>query len=324
MTLDDDLPDAIDIAAGEVDVAAPTAADPVQINAVITPDAAAAADDVTLIAKVRVQPGWHVYAKVPDDQPFVPLAIGVKLSGGFLAAGELRKPKPQPYRASPGVSVYQGDLVFSQRLGIRPEAFTRQHAKVVVRYQACDARMCLRPEAREFETSVRIRGSMEELLFIPPYWQERGFPEPNAALETALNGGFGAANAERCPEFGVEHLLLALSRDPESAEVLENAGCDVARLRADLAQMIAAAECIAAGDRIQATQVSREVSQVLDGAAHEVMSNDGKVISGRGVLVAMFKGKASPAVQLLRGQGVTREALAERFSSWRDHPAANA
>ena len=105
---------------------------------------------------LRIAPGWHINSFAPLGGDLV--ATSVELEGG--AEGwkieDLAYPDPSVvqlgFQADP-LSVYDGDLDFRLRLEAPPEARGAGGiAPLLLRLQACDDRVCLRPE----ELSVRL------------------------------------------------------------------------------------------------------------------------------------------------------------------------
>jgi ATP-dependent Clp protease ATP-binding subunit ClpA len=112
----------------------------------------------------------------------------------------------------------------------------------------------------------------------------------------------------------VEHLLLALTREPKTQKILVACGADVKRLRQRLEKFLA--ESI---DRLP-DSVSAEpqqtigIERVLQRAAIHALSGDQKVIEGGDVLVAMFREDESHALFLLQQEGITRLDLLNHLS----------
>jgi ATP-dependent Clp protease ATP-binding subunit ClpA len=103
----------------------------------------------------------------------------------------------------------------------------------------------------------------------------------------------------------LEHVLYALLHDADVAEVLRNCGGDVDQLKREADQFLTdKVDKLAAGhDEPQQTLGFR---RVLQRAALHVQSAGKDQISGRDVLVSMFRETDSHAVYLLERQGITR------------------
>src|SRR5262249_42865987 len=104
----------------------------------------------------------------------------------------------------------------------------------------------------------------------------------------------------------LEHLLLALTREPKSQRILVGCGANVERLRQRLEKFLT--ETV---DRLP-DSVSAEpqqtigIERVLQRAAIHALSSEKKVIEGGDVLVAMFREDESHALFLLQQEGITR------------------
>ena len=104
----------------------------------------------------------------------------------------------------------------------------------------------------------------------------------------------------------LEHLLLALTKDPRSREVLKGCGANVKRLQERLETFLEeTVERLPEGVEAEPQQTIG-VERVLHRAAVHALSAEQKVIDGGDVLVAMFREEESHALYLLQQEGVTR------------------
>nr|WP_153865932.1 MULTISPECIES: ATP-dependent Clp protease ATP-binding subunit ClpA [Myxococcaceae] len=104
----------------------------------------------------------------------------------------------------------------------------------------------------------------------------------------------------------LEHLLLALTKDPRSREVLKGCGANVKRLQERLETFLEeTVERLPEGVEAEPQQTIG-VERVLHRAAVHALSAEQKVIDGGDVLVAMFREEESHALYLLQQEGITR------------------
>lgn len=97
---------------------------------------------------MTVHPGYHTYAIVADGESFIPTEVTVEVSEGWQKVGKLRLPAPSP---SPTATTwYTGNCAFRQRV----KGTSAGTAKVTIRYQVCDASICLRPETKTLEVKL--------------------------------------------------------------------------------------------------------------------------------------------------------------------------
>lgn len=104
----------------------------------------------------------------------------------------------------------------------------------------------------------------------------------------------------------VEHLLLALLHDEETARVVRKSGGDVDQLKHRLDEMLAEELKPVPGARLLSPTPSRGFQRVLQRAALHVESSGREELKGYNVLVAIYSEPDSPAVQLLTETGASR------------------
>ncbi len=112
----------------------------------------------------------------------------------------------------------------------------------------------------------------------------------------------------------LEHLLLALTKEPRTREVLKACGANVKRLQERLESFLEeTVERLPEGVEADPQQTIG-VERVLHRAAMHAISAEQKVIDGGDVLVALFREEESHALYLLQEEGVTRLDLLNYIS----------
>ncbi|MDR0544936.1 MAG: protein-disulfide reductase DsbD N-terminal domain-containing protein, partial [Odoribacteraceae bacterium] len=97
-----------------------------------------------LVVKVRVHPGYHIYANVAREDPFTPTSVDFTLPPGNDFAGELQHPAFTPFTAN-GTTILEGEFTFRRPIsGASPG-----NATCTIRYQCCDAHLCMPPATEE-------------------------------------------------------------------------------------------------------------------------------------------------------------------------------
>jgi ATP-dependent Clp protease ATP-binding subunit ClpA len=125
-------------------------------------------------------------------------------------------------------------------------------------------------------------------------------------LEATIQAAFEEAKKRRHEFVTLEHVLLALIKDPVASKVLRAAGTNLKQLADDIERFLA--------DELQALPegTEREPQQTaafwraLQRAAMHVQGSGKEVIDGGNLLVAMFRERESQAIFLLEKQGVKR------------------
>jgi hypothetical protein len=113
----------------------------------------------TATIKISVAKGYHVQANPPSEKYLIPTEIQLKPSDG-ITIGKPIYPKGKPYRlkgSSSDLSTYDGTFDIQVPLKIDKAVTTdSQVLKGKLRYQACDDKVCLRPESIPLELHVDI------------------------------------------------------------------------------------------------------------------------------------------------------------------------
>ncbi|MBF0194975.1 MAG: ATP-dependent Clp protease ATP-binding subunit ClpA [Magnetococcales bacterium] len=126
-------------------------------------------------------------------------------------------------------------------------------------------------------------------------------------LETTLNKAIRNAQLRGQQYATVEHLLLALTENPEVTGLLLSCGCDLSKLSADLDNHLTAHVPLAEeDDPIQEITPTVGFQRVIQRAVFQVQSSGRTVVTGAYVLVAMFSEKESHAVHFLENQDISR------------------
>ncbi len=125
-------------------------------------------------------------------------------------------------------------------------------------------------------------------------------------LQASFRLALADAKPMRHEYLTLEHLLLALTREPKTQKILVACGANVKRLRQRLEKFLAeTVERLPEGVDAEPQQTIG-IERVLQRAAIHALSAEQKVIDGGDVLVAMFREDESHALFLLQQEGITR------------------
>ena len=126
-------------------------------------------------------------------------------------------------------------------------------------------------------------------------------------LETTLNKAIHSAQHRRQQYATVEHLLLALTENPEVTGLLLSCGCDLGQLTQDLESHLTAHVPEAQDDNaLQEITPTVGFQRVIQRAVYQVQASGRSLVTGAYVLVAMFSEKHSHAVHFLESQDISR------------------
>ena len=126
------------------------------------------------------------------------------------------------------------------------------------------------------------------------------------ALQDSFRNALDEASRMRHEYLTLEHLLLALTKDTRTREVLKGCGANVKRLQERLENFLEeTVERLPEGVEAEPQQTIG-VERVLHRAAMHALSAEQKFIDGGDILVALFREEESQALYLLQEEGLTR------------------
>lgn len=103
-----------------------------------------------LTIRMKIHPGYHIYAKVSDKDPYIPTTFDFQLPEGWKQEGEMQLPSFTKLDDN-GTTVYTGKCVFRQTF----EGKGNGEIKCMIRYQCCDNTICFPPVEKELSFSVK-------------------------------------------------------------------------------------------------------------------------------------------------------------------------
>lgn len=144
--------DRIENAAKELKCPLPDEQDPVSVNAVIV--RGENAGELAVVVKVTIAVGWHIYAYVPADQPYIVTDLLLGLPMGVARTGDWIKSPASPSSTDRGVLNYEKEAVFYCLLISEPSLSGILQAGIL--YQACNDRQCLPPGEKIIELNLKL------------------------------------------------------------------------------------------------------------------------------------------------------------------------
>ena len=135
---------------------------------------------------------------------------------------------------------------------------------------------------------------------------ERQLPSFTESLEKGLHTALTYAN-ERSHEYAtLEHLLLALTDDPDAVAVMNACNVNIEKLKASLTEYIDNELSNLATDYDEDAKPTAGFHRVIQRAVIHVQSSGREEVTGANVLVAMFAERESHAAYFLQEQEMTR------------------
>ena len=130
-------------------VTTPTRADPVVVSATLVDEANGKKQ---VVVKAEILQGWHIYAYVPKDSPFITTQPIIELPEG-VTSGEWQASAGVPFVGGEGMFVWEDKATFKTEIS----AASLKRGMVIkcgLYYQVCDNNKCFPPKRKIIEIQV--------------------------------------------------------------------------------------------------------------------------------------------------------------------------
>ncbi|MBF0181912.1 MAG: ATP-dependent Clp protease ATP-binding subunit ClpA [Magnetococcales bacterium] len=143
-------------------------------------------------------------------------------------------------------------------------------------------------------------------------------------LELSLNKAIRVAHQRRHQYATVEHLLLALTENPEVSQILTQCGCNLGQLTQDLeGHLKIHIPAIESGDEPLEITPTVGFQRVIQRAVYQVQAAGRDLVTGAYVLVAIFGERQSHAVHFLERQNISRLDIQSAITNTMENPGAD-
>lgn len=102
-----------------------------------------------IVIKVKIHPGYHIYANVAKSDPFVTTTIDIQLPKGYREVGKLKKSPFKSFNQN-GTTVYEDEAIFRQEIAGEGSG----EISCTIGYQCCDAHICMPPTEKQCVVKV--------------------------------------------------------------------------------------------------------------------------------------------------------------------------
>lgn len=102
-----------------------------------------------IVIRVKIHPGFHIYAYVADSDPFVPTTVEIIYPDGYQLVGELQR---SSFKISGrgGTTIYENEVVFRQEI----MGTGKGEITCTIGYQCCDDHVCMSPVKKEYIVKI--------------------------------------------------------------------------------------------------------------------------------------------------------------------------
>lgn len=129
----------------------PTTADPVSVSARFIPGNGNKKD--SLLIEAKILKGWHIYAYVSKDNPFVVTETRLELPEGATADKDWKTTAAIPYPGNQGMFIFEGNVSFRLLIDYS-QAKAGSKIKCGLYYQVCDETKCYPPKEKILEIPI--------------------------------------------------------------------------------------------------------------------------------------------------------------------------
>jgi len=102
-----------------------------------------------VIVKIKIHPGYHLYANVSRSDPFIKTDVKIDVPDKYKAVGKMKTPPFRSYNKS-GTTIYEDEVTFSYEV----EGSGAGEAACIISYQCCDGHICFPPDERTFVVKI--------------------------------------------------------------------------------------------------------------------------------------------------------------------------
>lgn len=119
-----------------------------------------AGETTRILAKVQIEPGWHIYSFDTPDGP-LPTSVEIDEKQPFEFVGKIAAPAPVRHH-DPNfdmeVGWYSKEAIFAIPVKIKDGVSGKQTATITIASQACNDSMCDRPQFKELKLTFDVAG----------------------------------------------------------------------------------------------------------------------------------------------------------------------
>ena len=107
-------------------------------------------NEYDIIIRMKVHQGYHTYAFVSDEDPYINTTLEVNPSEGYTLKGELKKPSAKVLNST-GTSIYEGEKEWHQRIS----GTGNGTVEVKIGWQVCNENICMQPQQRNIQVEIK-------------------------------------------------------------------------------------------------------------------------------------------------------------------------
>ena len=103
-----------------------------------------------VVVRMKIHPGYHTYAFVAKEDPYIVTTVDIELSEGYEKVGKMIRPSFKALNQQ-GTTIYEKEAIFRQKI----EGNGKGQVKCRIGYQCCDNHICMPPVEKEYTVEIK-------------------------------------------------------------------------------------------------------------------------------------------------------------------------
>ena len=103
-----------------------------------------------IVIRMKIHPGYHVYAHVSESDPYIPTSVEIALPEGFRIIGQLKRSSFRGFNDR-GTTIYEKEAIFRQEIAGEGGG----DVVCIVNFQCCDSQICMPPMEKKFTLKIQ-------------------------------------------------------------------------------------------------------------------------------------------------------------------------
>lgn len=103
-----------------------------------------------VVVRMKIHPGYHTYAFVAKEDPFIETTLDIELPDGYQKVSKMTKPAYKTFNEQ-GTAIYESEAVFRQKI----KGVGKGSVKCRIEYQCCDNHICMPPVEKEYVVEIK-------------------------------------------------------------------------------------------------------------------------------------------------------------------------
>lgn len=103
-----------------------------------------------IVIRMKIHPGYHVYAHVAESDPYIPTSVEIALPEEFRIIGQLKRSSFKGFNDR-GTTIYEKEAIFRQEIAGEGGG----DVVCIVNFQCCNSQVCMPPMEKKFTLKIQ-------------------------------------------------------------------------------------------------------------------------------------------------------------------------